>query len=97
MCPVGCTNSAAPLIAAACSADLHCRCLPHLHPCFVPAGLTRQYLLPMPSGRQKFEEPTFRPAIDPRSQVGSIRWVAEGRPVQARPGSLATAARGGSL
>lgn len=32
-------------------------------------GLTRQYLLPMPSGRQKFDEPTFRPAIDPKSLV----------------------------
>lgn len=33
------------------------------------AGLTRQYLLPMPSGRQKYEEPSFRPAIDPHSAV----------------------------
>ncbi|KAI3431406.1 hypothetical protein D9Q98_004459 [Chlorella vulgaris] len=36
-------------------------------------GLTRQYLLPMPSVRQKFEEPTFRPAIDPHSQLLAAR------------------------
>jgi hypothetical protein len=38
--------------------------------CACCAGLTRQYLLPLPSTRQKFEEPTFQPAIDPHSQVG---------------------------
>lgn len=34
------------------------------------AGISRQYLLPMPSGRKKFEEPTFQPAINPHSKVG---------------------------
>ncbi|PSC72051.1 expressed ef-hand domain-containing [Micractinium conductrix] len=36
-------------------------------------GLTRQYLLPMPSARQKFEEPSFRPSIDPHSQALAAR------------------------
>ena len=36
-------------------------------------GIARQYLLPMPSGRKKFEEPTFCPTIDPRSEVGPGR------------------------
>ncbi|KAL4431755.1 hypothetical protein ABPG77_002971 [Micractinium sp. CCAP 211/92] len=43
-------------------------------------GLTRQYLLPMPSGRQKFEEPTFRPAIDPRSLALAARLRPESLP-----------------
>ena len=34
-----------------------------------PPGLARQYLLPMPAGRRKWEEPTHHPAIDPHSQA----------------------------
>jgi hypothetical protein len=44
------------------------------------AGLTRQYLLPMPSTRQKFEEPTFRPVLDPHSMVGCKQRVLWGVP-----------------
>ncbi|KAL4440425.1 hypothetical protein ABPG75_003426 [Micractinium tetrahymenae] len=43
-------------------------------------GLTRQYLLPMPSGRQKFDEPTFRPAIDPKSLALAARLRPESLP-----------------
>ncbi|PRW39076.1 expressed ef-hand domain-containing isoform A [Chlorella sorokiniana] len=43
-------------------------------------GLTRQYLLPMPSTRAKFEEPSFRPAIDPRSAALAARVRPESLP-----------------
>lgn len=40
--------------------------------CF-SAGISRQYLLPMPSSRRKFEEPAFQPAIDPNSKVHALK------------------------
>ncbi|KAH7624763.1 hypothetical protein Ndes2526B_g00132 [Nannochloris sp. 'desiccata'] len=43
-------------------------------------GIARQYLLPLPSTRRKWEEPTFRPAIEPRSLALAARIRPEGLP-----------------
>jgi phage terminase small subunit len=43
-------------------------------------GIARQYLLPLPSTRKKWEEPTFKPAIEPRSLALAARTRPEGLP-----------------
>lgn len=43
-------------------------------------GIARQYLLPLPSARRKWEEPTFKPTIEPRSLALAARTRPEGLP-----------------
>jgi hypothetical protein len=43
-------------------------------------GIARQYLLPLPSTRRKWEEPTFKPTIEPRSLALAARTRPEGLP-----------------
>jgi hypothetical protein len=43
-------------------------------------GIARQYLLPLPSTRRKWEEPTFKPSIEPRSLALAARTRPEGLP-----------------
>lgn len=44
-------------------------------------GVTRQYLLPLPGSRKKWDDPTFRPAVDRRSAALAARARPENVPL----------------
>ena len=43
-------------------------------------GIARQYLMPLPPTRKKWDDPTFKPAVDPRSLAMAARTRPDGLP-----------------